>query len=1145
MSQLHRLFRENPLVEGEEVLVDQSVHWMVSDDPSQYYSDATLLLTNFRIGLGDIEQPFIDGLLSVKGLSVDPENHLLGILFDGDTQLYFTTDLAVDIHHLLLQARSNLMNGDAAELVTTACQLMKAGKWSDAASALEQAHSKEFFHPLIPLARAVVARRGGDASAGADLIIDEINTISSQYQTQCLELLKFPLAAHHLHRLNRVLGDFQEEDPAPLGLVLGARARMYQGKLDDAQRLRRRMSTILYDSNPDLVWTQFQLALAIFIADEMELLPTATKGLARIVTRMRASDPQQAREMEEGLPIFFSDQGLGLLRKLSNYAEDPVGSTLAAIELSEMVGTEYGNGSAYRVLEDWDGVIRSEDSAKPLSTEALEAMWIVPDAAESVVDWIIQFADPFRGAEQRWAQLRKSSSRVSGNALPFWKDRATRATPESEGFWISALTCTEALWRSGRLTDAKQVLDDGYQKISRLIGDSRDLYLQKASLLYGFYSALLESDHSGAEMYGGLLREGPGFSWTTGLNQRKSAQGRTTGTAGARLVDFEGWLAANAATLGLNNDASYTNAYTELARARECKTLSVVVGGETSSGKSSFINALIGRPVLYVTAEEATATPTVVRVGPAWTAEALGRDGRILARLELGQALDTRSESKYQHFVEQHSALTRVKGTEVARLRLTAPGVQLPENVELVDTPGLNAHSLRTAVAQETIARAHACIFLIDAGAALKGGEMAQIQWASGAVGKTLFVINKMDRAIGDDDLDVDDDASSDLLARVEHDLQSALGVGEVNLFAVCSLPVERLRQIGAPPEAIHYARQVVSVHQNMMGILNNSRGMLIEYAASKLAAVVAERALARSHERISAQDERMVSLAYMMPPDPRQIDEYVYSLAVGFWMSVRDQYIQNMLATVDSAGERAMQRVVNGIQGCADNDSLKKWVKRSARRIFEDFVSEVRQARIQEWSAVGDAMKPEIVGFYRTLYDGVDPSIPLNLDSLFNKAAKLPPPKRLKKLSKKIDDITNEQNFLTGGGAAAGAAIGTAILPVLGTVVGGILGGMAGNAMSQDASEMVFEKLAKEFNKLVDGVVKSLDKDIDNNSAGRVPILAGLMSSLEDVRLRFTKDLEAEQRRVAQLRAKAINDGAALRKAAATAWDYKGAFSE
>jgi len=148
-----------------------------------------------------------------------------------------------------------------------------------------------------------------------------------------------------------------------------------------------------------------------------------------------------------------------------------------------------------------------------------------------------------------------------------------------------------------------------------------------------------------------------------------------TGVGGAGLAVALSGLAQASGLLGVPEVAEQA---TEAARRLAALTLEVAVVGEFKRGKSSLINALLGREVLPVGVLPLTAVPTVLERGvPGCVVEFA--DGRR----------DAHHLAQVGRFVTEEANPGNALG--VARVVVRLPAPLLDQGVRLVDTPGVGS----------------------------------------------------------------------------------------------------------------------------------------------------------------------------------------------------------------------------------------------------------------------------------------------------------------------------------------------------------------------------------------------------------------------------------------------------------------------
>jgi len=172
----------------------------------------------------------------------------------------------------------------------------------------------------------------------------------------------------------------------------------------------------------------------------------------------------------------------------------------------------------------------------------------------------------------------------------------------------------------------------------------------------------------------------------------------------------------------------------------------VLVLGEIKQGKSSIINALLGRDVLPMGVTPTTGATVIVRSGEPAGTFALAEDGSTTA-------LDRDT------FVARAKGAREGEAAPQDRLLLQVePGV-LPGGLELLDTPGINdIANWRATVSRGELPSADALILVLDATQLLNRTELAFRRDALAAVGglrdsgaRLLLAINRID-LVGEED---------------------------------------------------------------------------------------------------------------------------------------------------------------------------------------------------------------------------------------------------------------------------------------------------------------------------------------------------------------------------------------------------------
>ncbi len=160
----------------------------------------------------------------------------------------------------------------------------------------------------------------------------------------------------------------------------------------------------------------------------------------------------------------------------------------------------------------------------------------------------------------------------------------------------------------------------------------------------------------------------------------------------------------------------------------------LVVVGEFNHGKTTFVNALLGRPVLPVGVTPTTAVIHHIVYGEEPSAKLVRQSG----------------EEQSIPFDDVRAFATGGSraADQVSYLEVAYPAELLRERIVLVDTPGVNDLSLtRAEITYGYIPQADAVLFLLDAGQPIKESErqFLENQLIGKSRDKIVFVVSKSD----------------------------------------------------------------------------------------------------------------------------------------------------------------------------------------------------------------------------------------------------------------------------------------------------------------------------------------------------------------------------------------------------------------
>jgi Dynamin family len=157
--------------------------------------------------------------------------------------------------------------------------------------------------------------------------------------------------------------------------------------------------------------------------------------------------------------------------------------------------------------------------------------------------------------------------------------------------------------------------------------------------------------------------------------------------------------------------------------------------GQFKRGKSTLLNALVGRPLLPVGVTPVTAVVTVLRYGE--------RDG---ARIRFADRdwRDIRTDLLVGYVSELHNSENKIG---VAAVEVFVPSPLLASGMCLVDTPGIGSvFDGNTQATRAFVPHVDAALVVLGADPPISGEELALVADVARQVPELVFVLNKADR---------------------------------------------------------------------------------------------------------------------------------------------------------------------------------------------------------------------------------------------------------------------------------------------------------------------------------------------------------------------------------------------------------------
>src|SRR5919112_4431396 len=231
----------------------------------------------------------------------------------------------------------------------------------------------------------------------------------------------------------------------------------------------------------------------------------------------------------------------------------------------------------------------------------------------------------------------------------------------------------------------------------------------------------------------------------------------------------------------------------------------VLVVGEAKRGKSTFVNALIGRDILPTDVE--VATSQVFNVRPA-------EREAYRVRYEDGSAREITAADlpRYGSQVMADAGIVPTPGEIVRWIEVDMPVRFLPPGVSILDTPGLGAlYAGHAQITHRFVPEADAVIFVLESGQPVTDEDLKFIDQILSVTRKIFFVQTKIDQYDEEDWQDVRRRNMEILAERFEGQLD------DTRIWPVSST---NLRKAASADERTQKAYLMVSRHKELVAAL-------------------------------------------------------------------------------------------------------------------------------------------------------------------------------------------------------------------------------------------------------------------------------------------------------------------------------------
>lgn len=473
--------------------------------------------------------------------------------------------------------------------------------------------------------------------------------------------------------------------------------------------------------------------------------------------------------------------------------------------------------------------------------------------------------------------------------------------------------------------------------------------------------------------------------------------------------------------------------------------LNISVIGEFSTGKSSFINALVGYELLAVNVIQGTTVAiTIIEYSEQFSITLTGFSGKSLKIIF--KSID--SLRQQLHIYTTDAAYAK----KIDYVTVTLPSDILKNGYRIIDTPGTNSLELWH---EEVTCRAikelsDLSIILTDSTQPMPATLVSFLDNTLGdSVESCAFVANKIDR-IGDKERD-------GIIKFIGKKICQSFDIENPMVLPFSSVALTN-----------SFAKETVSVDSGSFLLTTSSLERLLSYTAKQRLRAQAQKILHLVDDIYSTLDNNIKSIAaqyqqeLQMLERSRQTDfkpfisRQIYLRQKSFMAGAQD-YKYKVESVCDSLASTAKNNIETKIQNYSTLDALSNYIKGSLSKDIKDEGRSIISGTEAQFKKLRTLFNKELKQFQKEFEREFDKlkilSVKFNLkpkDMVVRHSAHSA---NIGPVTTLITEELSKENWAVGGGAAAGAAIGTVLAPGIGTIVGTVIGLFAGAAAAPDTS--------------------------------------------------------------------------------------------
>ena len=477
------------------------------------------------------------------------------------------------------------------------------------------------------------------------------------------------------------------------------------------------------------------------------------------------------------------------------------------------------------------------------------------------------------------------------------------------------------------------------------------------------------------------------------------------------------------------------------------KLLNISVIGEFSTGKSSFINALVGYELLAVNVIQGTTVAiTIIEYSEDFSITLTDFSGKSSKKAY--KSID--SLRQQLHIYTTDAAYAQ----KINYVTVTLPSDILKNGYRIIDTPGTNSLELwHEDITRRAIRElSDLSIILTDATQPMPATLVSFVDNTLGdSVKNCVFVANKIDRI-------------------KEKERNGIISFTGKKIFQSLDIEEPLVLPFSAVALTNSFTKEAVEVDDDSFLLTASSLEQLLSHTAKQKLRAQARKILHLVDDIYSTLNNSINSIAAQYKQELRMLERSKQtdlkpfissqiSIRQKSFLSGAKNHKYKVESVCDSLVSNASCSIETKIENCANIDALSDYIKGNLSDDIKDEGQSIIGGTEAQFRELRKFFDEELKRFQNEFEREFKK---LNILSVkFNvkpKEVAVRHSANSANIGPVITLITEElskENWAFGGGAAAGAAIGTALAPGVGTVIGAVVGFFAGGFAAPDTSEV------------------------------------------------------------------------------------------